>query len=125
MILDTNALSGFLRGEARLIEQMKAAGYIAVPTVVLGEYRYGITKSTERKRLLVRLDRLEHIWDILVIDAATACNYAELRGIVERQGRPIPINDLWIAALARQHNLPVLSRDKHFDLVPGLRRVSW
>ena len=37
----------------------------------------------------------------------------------------IPSNDIWIAALCRQHSLPLLSRDRHFDLVPGIRRIGW
>jgi tRNA(fMet)-specific endonuclease VapC len=44
---------------------------------------------------------------------------------LKRAGTPIPTNDLWIAALCRQHDLPLLSRDRHFDRVPGLRRIAW
>jgi len=59
------------------------------------------------------------------VDRGTADEYAEIRSELKRAGRPIPGNDLWIAALARQHALPLLSRDRHFDLVPGLKRVGW
>jgi predicted nucleic acid-binding protein len=55
----------------------------------------------------------------------TAAVYAELRSALRRAGRPIPANDAWIAALALQHRLPVLSRDEHFDAVAGLVRQSW
>jgi len=48
-----------------------------------------------------------------------------VRDELKRSGRPIPGNDLWIAALARQHALPLLSRDRHFDLVPGVQRIGW
>jgi predicted nucleic acid-binding protein len=58
-------------------------------------------------------------------DEPTAERYAQIRGELKRIGRPIPSNDLWIAALARQHALPLLSRDQHFDAVPGLKRVGW
>jgi predicted nucleic acid-binding protein len=51
--------------------------------------------------------------------------YADIRAELKRAGKPIPTNDLWIAALCRQHNLPLLSRDRHFDQVPGLCRISW
>ena len=57
--------------------------------------------------------------------AETAERYAEIRDGLKRKGRPILANDLWIAALARQHALPLLSRDQHFDSVPGLKRVGW
>jgi tRNA(fMet)-specific endonuclease VapC len=69
---------------------------------------------------------------VLVVDEATAEKYAEVRDELKRIGRPIPANDLWIAALVRQHMLPLrqhmlplLSRDQHFDFVPRLKRVTW
>ena len=57
--------------------------------------------------------------------ASTAEQYAEIRYELKRRGRPIPGNDLWIAALGRQHHLPLLSRDEHFDFVPKLKRIRW
>ncbi len=62
---------------------------------------------------------------ILCIDETTANTYAEVREELRQRGRPIPENDVWIAALAFQHNEPVLSRDEHFDEVRGLRRLYW
>lgn len=55
----------------------------------------------------------------------TAIVYARLRMALRRLGRPIPANDAWIAALALQHRLPVLSRDEHFDVVASIERKSW
>jgi len=55
----------------------------------------------------------------------TAVLYAEIRQTLRQRATPIPSNDTWIAALARQHGLPVLSNDRHFDLVPGLVRTGW
>jgi predicted nucleic acid-binding protein len=48
-----------------------------------------------------------------------------VRHELRRKGRAIPGNDLWIAALARQHALPLISRDQHFDFVSGLTRTGW
>jgi predicted nucleic acid-binding protein len=59
------------------------------------------------------------------VDEGTAEHYAEIRVELKRSGRPIPVNDLWIAALARQHALPLLSRDQHFEFVRGLERIGW
>ena len=62
---------------------------------------------------------------VLEITSDTAAQYAELRCELKRAGTPIPANDAWIAALCHQHSLPILSRDQHFDLVKGIRRLSW
>ena len=51
--------------------------------------------------------------------------YRDVRTELKRAGTPIPSNDVWIAALSRQHRLPLLSRDRHFDAVPGIRRLAW
>jgi predicted nucleic acid-binding protein len=59
------------------------------------------------------------------VDKDTAERYADVRDELKRRGQPIPGNDLWIAALVRQYALPLISRDKHFDLVRGLKRVGW
>jgi tRNA(fMet)-specific endonuclease VapC len=62
---------------------------------------------------------------VLVVDERTAVLYAEIRHELKRSGHPIPENDIWIAALARQHNAPLVTRDQHFDFVHGLKRLNW
>jgi predicted nucleic acid-binding protein len=62
---------------------------------------------------------------VLAVDHVTAARYATIRQALRERGRPIPSNDAWIAALALQHGLPLLSRDTHFDVVPGVHRVGW
>ena len=62
---------------------------------------------------------------VLVVDEDTASRYASLRGQLKRAGAPIPSNDAWIAALCLQHALPLLSCDRHFDLVKGIERIDW
>jgi predicted nucleic acid-binding protein len=56
---------------------------------------------------------------------AARCCYAEITLELKRKGKPIPTNVVWIAALCRQHSLPLLSRDRHFDLVAGTKRIGW
>ena len=55
----------------------------------------------------------------------TASEYAEIWLQLKRSGNPIPVNDAWIAALARQHDLAVLSNDSHFDAVEGVQRLAF
>jgi predicted nucleic acid-binding protein len=61
----------------------------------------------------------------LHISRKTLTHYAEVRRQLKKAGTPIPANDCWIAALAKEHRLPIVSRDKHFDAVKGVRRISW
>ena len=112
-------------GEVKLEPLLQGAAEIAIPVIVLGEYKYGIRQSRNRTRYEQWLAEAIASCRVLVVDRDTAGLYAEVRGELKRSGRPIPGNDLWIAALARQHALPVLSRDQHFDFVPGLKRVGW
>jgi tRNA(fMet)-specific endonuclease VapC len=62
---------------------------------------------------------------ILEVDQETTEHYAALRVDLKQLGQPIPGNDMWIVALARQHKMPVISRDGHFDGVPQVKRAGW
>ncbi|OFZ73789.1 MAG: hypothetical protein A2W04_07715 [Betaproteobacteria bacterium RBG_16_64_9] len=125
MILDTNALSAFADGESGVGEILRREQRAALPVIVLGEFRYGIAGSKHRKAYEAWLDTQLSGFELLAITAETTIPYAALRGTLKRLGRPIPANDAWIAALAIQHGLPILSRDEHFDALPDLRRIVW
>lgn len=125
MILDTNALSAFADGEPAVGDILRRQARAMIPVIVLGEFRYGIASSRHRSTYQSWLDsQLAHM-DILPITEETTHSYAALRLALKRLGRPIPGNDAWIAALALQHRVPVLSRDGHFDSVPDLVRKDW
>jgi tRNA(fMet)-specific endonuclease VapC len=62
---------------------------------------------------------------VLKVDQYTAEIYAQIRFELKQKGRPLPDNDIWIAALARQHNLSLVTRDSHFNVVDGIQRMSW
>lgn len=125
MILDTNAVSALLAGDVGLGEVLGPAPRHHLPVIVLGEYRYGLLRSRHGPNLEALLETLIRESIVLLIDQATTKAYAQVRDELRQAGRPIPENDIWIAALARQHGQPVVSRDGHFDDVPGLRRLSW
>jgi tRNA(fMet)-specific endonuclease VapC len=125
LILDTNAVSALFVGDPALAELLAGARRHHLPTVVIGEYRYGLARSRQRGPLAELLETLVRESVVLSVDLGTASHYAEVRGDLRRLGTPIPENDVWIAALARQHGLPVVSRDEHFDRVPRLTRRGW
>ena len=125
MILDTNGLSALADGDPDVAPLLQQATEIVLPVIALGEYRYGIRQSRHRARYERWLNEVLTTCRVLPVDEGTAAVYADIRGELKRAGRPIPGNDVWIAALARQHSLPLLSRDQHFDLVAGLKRIPW
>ncbi len=125
MILDTNALSAFLDGDHGVGDVLRAQARAAIPVIVLGEFRYGIAQSTRRAAYEAWLESHLSRFDVLSVTDDTTVAYAALRVRLKRAGHPIPANDAWIAALALQHRLPVLSRDRHFDAVQGLERRTW
>lgn len=125
MILDTNALSGFLAEDRALLRALPAHTLLHLPVIVLGEFRFGIQRSREAARLGRRLIELEADAEILPVDKETVSQYATIREQLRQDGRPIPQNDTWIAAISRQHELPIVSRDVHFDYVRNVRRISW
>ena len=125
MILDTNALSAVADDDRDAIAFLARADQMAIPVIVLGEYRHGIAQSRHRASYENWLAGLLHDCLVLDIQEPTTHCYAEIVLELKRKGKPIPTNDIWIAALCRQHSLPLLSRDRHFDLLAGIKRIGW
>lgn len=125
MIVDTNALSAIVDQQPGITEALGRARSVSIPVVVLGEYRFGVLQSSRRPAHEQWLRESLPAYGILLIDEQTSEFYAQIRVELKRAGTPIPSNDLWIAALSRQHALAVLSRDRHFDAVSGVRRIVW
>lgn len=123
LIIDTNAYSGFLRGDARAAAAMRGAPEIHVPLIVLGELLAGFqagTRAMANREQMARFMASARV-HVLRADEKTAHQYADVYCSLRRFGTPIPTNDMWIAALARQYRLPLLTFDRHFSAVPGLQ----
>jgi len=125
VILDTNGLSAIAEGEAALEPILRKAAQIAIPVIVLGEFRYGISRSRHRLHYERWLAEYLPKFRILDVDERTTISYSAVRTELKRAGTPIPSNDVWIAALCRQHSLPLISRDRHFDAVSRITRLAW
>ncbi len=125
MILDTNALSAAADNDPAVVAILARADQMALPVIVLGEYRHGIAQSRNHASYERWLTGLLQDCMVLDINEPTTHHYAAIILELKRTGKPIPTNDLWIAALCRQHSLPLLSRDRHFDVVLGNKRIVW
>jgi len=125
VILDTNAISALSEGNPNILGALRSSRTHSIPVIVIGEFKFGLQNSRQRIALAQWLSALEGQMEILSIDKSTADCYAEVMNELRQADKPIPSNDIWIAALARQHGLSILSRDTHFDNVTGIVRTSW
>lgn len=125
LILDTNALSAAAEEHPGVTKILAVAHQLALPVVVIGEYRYGISQSRHRVQYRHWLEHLIADCTVLDVTEQTTHHYAAINVELRQAGKPIPTNDLWIAALCRQHDLPLLSQDRHFDAVLGIQRLGW
>jgi len=120
VLLDTNRLTDAFRGEAEIVETLERAVEVWVPFVALAEIKAGFaggSRGGENEGLLHAFLRLPGV-GVLFADSETTDVYARLFLQLRKAGTPIPTNDLWIASLAVQHQLVLLSRDEHFRKVP-------
>ena len=125
VLLDTNILIALLAAEPQVVERVRTAAAVYVPVIAMGELYYGARKSARAAENVKRVGAVAATAAVLVCDGTTAALYGELKAALRAQGTPIPENDLWIAALARQHGLTLVSRDEHFEAVPGLEIERW
>ena len=124
-LLDTNVVIAFLNGDEGVAAKIEACGEIALPVIVLGELLYGVLRSSrhrENKRnVLAFASRCRVIW----IDDTIAEQYAQIRARLARKGRPIPENDIWIAASALSEGATLVSEDQHFLEIDELACEAW
>lgn len=126
LLLDTNVLADFFAGDPETVEAFQQAGSLAVCTVVLGELLAGFTlgaSAAQNRRLLSRFLSSPRV-SLLPLGADTAEHYAGVFSQLRRKGRPIPSNDMWVAAGALQHGLVLFTRDAHFREIEGLLTAS-
>lgn len=125
LIFDTNTLSAFADGDTTLLKNLENVSQIYLPVVVLGEYRYGVSMSKYRKNYEYWLDSSLNDFTILPVLDTTTKHYSLICKKLKLAGTPIPTNDIWISALAQEHQLPIITRDSHFKKVEKLNVLSW
>ena len=117
--LDTSAYSNFRRGMPRVVEYLDRAEWVGVPSIVVGELRAGFQLGSRTDDNAAELDEfLSHPFvEILLVDTAVAQIYGEIFADLRSRGRPLPTNDIWIAATAARAGATVLTFDKHFESI--------
>jgi tRNA(fMet)-specific endonuclease VapC len=125
LLLDTNIVIALLADEAGVKTKLANADEVFLSSIALGELYFGAGKSGRPQANLTRIETFASDNVVLGCDAETARRYGEIKNALRVKGRPIPENDIWIAAIALQHNLGLITRDGHFNEVEGLRVEVW
>lgn len=125
VLLDTNVIVAHFRNDPDLTARLRATPAIYVPYVVLGELLYGALRAQRRQAQLALIRDFLQTAILLLPDQNTSETYGTVKAELAETGRLIPDNDIWIAAMARQFDLPLATRDAHFAAVSRLTTLAW
>jgi len=125
VLLDTSIIVDHLRARIDLTEHLQQAERVLLPLPALGELLFGARRSRNPEHAVNQVLQFVQATVVLLPDEKTADHYSILKSRLLEQGTPIPENDIWIAALAQQHDLPLATRDMHFAHVSDLVIVVW
>jgi predicted nucleic acid-binding protein len=123
--LDTSAYSHLRRGESRVIEALAQAEVVYIPVTVLGELEGGFRaggRYKENRRSLAEL-LAEPFVETIETTMEVAQRYGELFAALRRNGTPIPVNDIWIAAAVMTVGAQLVSFDADFTRIAGLKHA--
>ena len=125
LAVDTNAIIAYRQGIPEVCSLIEGADTILLPVIVLGELFYGAANSTRPQENEQATRKFLAQSVLVAIDEIIAARYADVRLELKKKGRPIPENDIWIAAICLELGALLLSRDSHFDHVPNLQVMNW
>lgn len=121
--MDTNAYAAFKQGDADAVQVLQHAPHILIPTTVLGELLGGFAAGSRERANRSELSRFLQSPRVRTVSCSdsTADFYALVYSALRRKGKPIPTNDMWIAASCLEHGAALFTLDAHFAQVGGLR----
>ena len=124
-LLDTNVIIALFAKEPVVHERLSNADEVFVPCIALGEMFFGAYKSLRIKENLARINEFVLNSTVLACDTDTAKKYGDIKNQLKEKGQPLPENDIWIAAVAQQYDLTLITRDIHFHIIENLKVESW
>ncbi|MBL0715231.1 MAG: type II toxin-antitoxin system VapC family toxin [Desulfosarcina sp.] len=126
VLIDTNIYSLAMKGNTKVVYALRKLDQIGFSAVSAGElfsgFKSGRHEDINREELNYFMDSPRVV--VHAIDVETADFYASILNNLKVAGTPIPTNDIWIAAVAFQHGYKLFTKDKHFDLIPGLVQLQ-
>jgi tRNA(fMet)-specific endonuclease VapC len=124
-ILDTNIVIALFGNDPIVAKEIATADEIYLPAIVAGELFYGAFNSGKQEQNRIKIVEFLQKVTILKCDLETGNWYGRIKKELKDKGKPIPENDIWIIALAKQHNIELVSRDIHFKYVENLNLTIW
>lgn len=124
-LLDTNIIIALFADEGKIRDRFAVADETFVSAVALGELYYGAYKSSKAETNLALIEDFAMNTSVISCDAETAKVYGDIKNTLRLRGQPIPENDIWIAAIALQYHLTLVTRDVHFDRIDHLNTELW
>lgn len=124
-LLDTNVIIALFLGDRQVHERLTDASEVFIPCIAVGELYFGAYKSSRVKENHARIDEFARKNTVLICDANTAKKYGGIKNQLKGKGQPIPENDIWVAAIAKQNALTLVTRDAHFNAVEDLKVEVW
>jgi tRNA(fMet)-specific endonuclease VapC len=125
VLLDTSIVIPYFKGDITLQSHFQGSQALYVPHVVLGELYCGANLSQNPPKHFAKIQNFLGAVVLLTPGLTTAEHYGRIRANLATAGTPIPENDIWIAAIALEHQLPLAARDAHFDQIKGLQVLKW
>ena len=125
VLLDTNIVSALFKDESTVTNRIDESLEIFIPIIVIGELYYGAAYSAQVEKNISKIIALSKIAIVLPVSVETSKIYGDLKATLRKQGSPIPENDIWIAAIAKQYKLTLITRDKHFNNIAELDIAIW
>ena len=124
-LLDTNIVIALFNRDAEVEARLAQALEVFLSSIVLGELHFGAAKSGQPEANALRIEEFASSCTLIEIDPGTAREYGLIKSRLKKKGRPIPENDIWIAACASLHGLSLATRDRHFGHVETIQIESW
>jgi tRNA(fMet)-specific endonuclease VapC len=124
-LIDTNIAIALLANDPGVLQRIRIRLQTFASVVTLGELYYGAIKSARSSENLESVENFRQRMAVVEIDVETARRFGTVKGQLRRRGRPIPDNDVWLAATALRHDLIIATRDAHFEIVEHLRIERW
>jgi len=124
-LLDTNIIISLFAKDSQIHDRIAKAEEVFVPCIAIGELYFGAHKSLKLEENLARIDEFALNNTVLPCDTDIAKKYGDIKNSLKEKGQPIPENDIWIAAIAQQYALTLITKDSHFEAIENLNIEIW